>query len=180
MILRIKLPQPLFLYAPYKDALEDVSVSFTFRGYAVTLTADGGEVEKATWAKPVDLYQWYRKATQLMLTIAETDLSPHRIPNLITAPLHEELLKICLRSRCMILLSGYDNPLYQKMLVRGGKWSKKKIETHTRDTTGTDYARTEVLWMNAQFTRAFNTGRVPIRLSKSEKQHNKVNPSRKG
>lgn len=91
---------------------------------------------------------------------------------------HEELLEVCLKSRCMILLSGYDNELYQKRLVKEGKWSKKEIETHTRDTTGRDYARTEVLWMNDQFKRARKTGRVPIRLSQKEKRENKVNPSR--
>ena len=48
----------------------------------------------------------------------------------------------------MILLSGYDNALYETMLVKDGGWTKKKIKTHTRDTTGKDYARTEVLWMN--------------------------------
>ena len=92
---------------------------------------------------------------------------------------HEELLEICLKSRCMILLSGYDNKLYQKALVKNGKWFKKKIETHTRDTTGKDYARTEVLWMNSHFNRAVKTGRVPIRLSKSERRENKINPPRK-
>lgn len=92
---------------------------------------------------------------------------------------HEELLEICLKSRCMILLSGYDNELYQKTLVKKGKWTKKRIETHTRDTTGKDYARTEVLWMNHQFNKARKSGRVPIRLSREEKNENKINPPRK-
>ena len=94
MILRIKLPQPLFLYYPIKGPLEDVSASFTFHRYAVMLTAAGGEVEKATWAKPDDLCQWYRKATELVLTITETEQSRHPIANLITAPLHEKLLEL--------------------------------------------------------------------------------------
>lgn len=91
---------------------------------------------------------------------------------------HEELLEICLDAKCMILLSGYDNKLYQKMLVKDGGWTKKKIKTHTRDTTGKDYARTEVLWMNERFVHAKELGRVPIRLSKKERIDNKVNPPR--
>lgn len=91
---------------------------------------------------------------------------------------HTELLEICLKAKCMILLSGYDNKLYQQTLVSGGGWSKKKIKTHTRDTTGKDYARTEVLWMNQRFVRAKQLDRVPIRLSKKERHDNKVNPPR--
>ena len=79
----------------------------------------------------------------------------------------------------MLLLSGYDNALYESVLVRKGKWAKKNIKTHTRDTTGKDYARTEVLWMNAQFVKAFDTGRVPVRLTQKEKAENKINPPRK-
>jgi DNA adenine methylase len=92
---------------------------------------------------------------------------------------HAELLEICLKSRSMLLISGYDNDLYQRMLIKGGKWKKKRIETHTRDTTGKDYARTEVLWMNDTFMRAVKTGRVPIRLTRKERAENKINPSRK-
>ena len=91
---------------------------------------------------------------------------------------HKELLEICLDAKCMILLSGYDNKLYKDMLITGGGWSKKKIETHTRDTSGKDYARTEVLWMNERFIHAKKLGRVPIRLSKKERKDDKVNPPR--
>ncbi|MAT73474.1 MAG: hypothetical protein CMJ58_28665 [Planctomycetaceae bacterium] len=91
---------------------------------------------------------------------------------------HAELLERCIKSRCMILLSGYDNPLYQKLLVRGAGWKKKRIKTTTRDTTGRDYQRTEVLWTNERFANAVKQGRVPIRLSKQEKAQNKVNPPR--
>lgn len=92
---------------------------------------------------------------------------------------HAELLEICVKARCMLLLSGYDNELYQSMLVRKGNWAKKRIKTSTRDTTGKDYPRTEVLWMNAQFVKASKTGRVPIRLTRKEKAQNKINPPRK-
>lgn len=92
---------------------------------------------------------------------------------------HEELLEICIKARCMLLLSGYDNDLYQQMLVKKNGWKKRKIETHTRDTTGKDYARTEVLWMNKQFMLARKLGRPPLRLSRKELEENKVNPIRK-
>jgi DNA adenine methylase len=91
---------------------------------------------------------------------------------------HMELLEICQRARCMILLSGYDNKLYRHMLRRKDGWTRTTIKTHTRDTTGNDYARTEVLWKNAQFTKAKKTNRVPIRLSAEERYQNKINPAR--
>ena len=92
---------------------------------------------------------------------------------------HEELIKKCLKARCMILLSGYDNPLYHSLLVKHGKWKRETIETHTRDTSGKDYDRTEILWKNPFYMKALRTGRVPIRLSKKEKKEKKVNPQRR-
>lgn len=92
---------------------------------------------------------------------------------------HKELLEICLRARCMILLSGYDNPLYDTLLVKEGGWTKTTIHTKTRDTTGKDYNRTEVLWKNPRFISALRIGRIPIRLSAKEKSQKKVNPARK-
>jgi len=92
---------------------------------------------------------------------------------------HEDLLRICIRARCMLLLSGYENELYDGLLRPGNGWKKVQIETHTRDTKGKDYARTEMLWMNRQFVKAQSSGRVPIRLSQKEKSNNKINPTRK-
>ena len=92
---------------------------------------------------------------------------------------HKELIQKCLKARCMILLSGYDNPLYHSLLVKHGKWERETIETQTRDTTGQDYERTEILWKNPYYTKASRAGRVPIRLSKKEKKEKKVNPQRK-
>lgn len=91
---------------------------------------------------------------------------------------HKELLALCMKARCMVLLSGYDNKLYRSLLTKKSGWTRRKIETHTRDTTGKDYARTEILWTNEQFNKAFKTGRVPIRLSNKEKRDGKVNPAR--
>ncbi len=91
---------------------------------------------------------------------------------------HRELLTLCCRARCMILLSGYDTPLYNKMLRKSDGWRRMSIKTHTRDTNGKDYVRNEVLWQNKHFVKAAKTGRVPIRLSKAEKRDDKVNPPR--
>jgi len=92
---------------------------------------------------------------------------------------HRELLEICLKARCMILLSGYDNSLYDSLLVKEGAWTRTTIQTKTRDTSGKDYLRTEVLWKNPRFVRALRAGRVPIRLSVKEKAQKKINPARK-
>jgi DNA adenine methylase len=91
---------------------------------------------------------------------------------------HTELLDICINAQCMILLSGYDNKLYQETLVKANGWTKRRIKTHTRDTTGKDYERTEILWMNDRLIRARKVGRVPVRLSQKERRENKINPSR--
>jgi DNA adenine methylase len=92
---------------------------------------------------------------------------------------HRELLEICIKARCMIILSGYENPLYDSILVQGAGWTRDVIETKTRDTSGKDYGRTEVLWKNSFFMRGVRTGKIPIRLSAKERAMNKINPPRK-
>lgn len=92
---------------------------------------------------------------------------------------HKELIEKCLRSRCMIFISGYDNALYHSLLVQKGGWTRETIRTKTRDTSGRDYARTEILWKNPLFIKALRTGRVPIRLSAKERKQKKINPRRK-
>jgi DNA adenine methylase len=94
-------------------------------------------------------------------------------------PFHKELLDICCNARCMILLSGYENDLYNEILTRKNGWRRLTLRTSTRDTTGKDYIRNEVLWKNKYYVKAESTGRVPIRLSPKEKAENKINPSRK-
>ena len=91
---------------------------------------------------------------------------------------HEELLELCLRARCMVLVSGYSNRLYNSYLTQQRGWHRRVIETHTRNTNGKDLTRKEVLWSNRLFAKAALTGRVPIRLSKKEKENLKVNPVR--
>lgn len=92
---------------------------------------------------------------------------------------HEELLRLCCKTKCMILISGYDNPLYRSFLTRHRGWKRITIDARTRDTFGKDLARTEVLWQNHQFVKAAKTGRVPIRLTAKERADCKVNPVRK-
>lgn len=91
---------------------------------------------------------------------------------------HTDLLQICRRSRCMLLISAYESELYDEILRPERGWEKMYIETQTRDTSGKDYAKTEVLWKNKHFIKAQATGRVPIRLSKKERACKKINPPR--
>ena len=92
---------------------------------------------------------------------------------------HLMLLKKCLKTRCMLLISGYQNELYDELLTSKRRWEKTTIETTTRNTTGKDYSRTEVLWMNHVFVKAKKSGKLPLRLTQREKKDRKINPSRK-
>jgi DNA adenine methylase len=92
---------------------------------------------------------------------------------------HLRLLNTCKRAKCMIVISGYETELYNDLLKPQKGWQKWAIETHTRDTSGKNYARREVLWTNSQFQKAHETGRVPIRLKANERKNNKINPPRK-
>lgn len=91
---------------------------------------------------------------------------------------HEALLAACAKARCMLLISGYETELYNRILSKQRGWSRIQIKTSTRNTTGADYARSEVLWMNRQFREARESGRLPVRLSKRERGDTKVNPIR--
>lgn len=92
---------------------------------------------------------------------------------------HTELLEACCVSHCMILISGYDSPLYKSILKRKDGWTKQTIQAKTRNTRGTDFSRQEVLWKNLAYTTAVRNGRVPIRLSIKEREQKKLNPPRK-
>ena len=92
---------------------------------------------------------------------------------------HEEMLDICCKSRSMILVSGYDNILYNSILTPKKGWTKIEIDTSTRSTSGKDSYRKEVLWKNKNFTKASQTNKIPIRLNSMEKKYNKINPPRK-
>ena len=92
---------------------------------------------------------------------------------------HRELLTLCTKARCMLMISGYENKLYSDILRAAQGWTKRVINTDTRDTSGKQHARREVLWMNERFVAAKRRGRVPIRLTVKERSQGKVNPSRK-
>ena len=92
---------------------------------------------------------------------------------------HVKLLEECKKARCMLLISAYKTEAYEELLRPEDGWEKRLIETQTRDTTGSSFARTEVLWMNTQFVTARRTGKVPVRLSDFEKRNRKLNPQRK-
>lgn len=92
---------------------------------------------------------------------------------------HVGLLEQCKRAICMLLISAYQTETYEDLLRPEDGWEKRMIETQTRDTTGADFARTEVLWMNARFVKAQRTRQVPVRLAKSEKRDRKLNPPRR-
>lgn len=91
---------------------------------------------------------------------------------------HEELLAECKKARCMLLVSAYQTDLYEDMLCSEDGWEKATIETKTRDTTGNDFKRTEVLWTNARYQKAKAANRVPVRLTAAEKKERKLNPPR--
>ncbi len=91
---------------------------------------------------------------------------------------HKELLTIANQSKCMIFISGYENPLYDQFLNLETGWGKQILLSNTRSVKGENLSRKEVVWMNKQFIKAQSTGRIPIRLSAMEKKHKKVNPER--
>jgi DNA adenine methylase len=91
---------------------------------------------------------------------------------------HHDLLLECRKSKAMILISGYDNELYNNILTTEHGWTRCEFSTHTRGTNGKIKYRTEVLWKNGEFVHAEETRRIPIRLSQEERLQNKVNPSR--
>ena len=91
---------------------------------------------------------------------------------------HSRLLNKIKRAQCMVLISGYDNNLYNEMLTPETGWEKECIVTQTRSTSGKDLIRTEVLWMNSQFVKARRADKVPIQLTAMEKREKKLNPPR--
>ena len=58
---------------------------------------------------------------------------------------HIELLEMSNKAKCMLLISCYDNDLYNKHLSQKNGWTKTVIKTNTADTSGKKYERQEVL-----------------------------------
>lgn len=102
----------------------------------------------------------------------------HQYRHDIDEKFHIELLELSNKAKCMLLVSSYDNDLYNEMLAPQDGWTKTVIDTNTADTSGRKYERKEVLWKNQQYEKAFRNKRVPIRLTTQEKKQHKVNPTR--
>jgi DNA adenine methylase len=91
---------------------------------------------------------------------------------------HEKLLKLCTRSHCMMLISGYANELYEDYLTKANGWKEIRLETGTRGVAGKDLDRTEVLWVNEVFREAKKANRVLLAQTAREKRIGKNNPTR--
>ncbi|MBI1937798.1 MAG: DNA adenine methylase [Ignavibacteriales bacterium] len=102
----------------------------------------------------------------------------HHYKHDIDESFHIELLEKSNKAKCMMLISSYDNDLYNEILSPKNGWTKTIIETTTADTSGKKYERKEVLWKNQQFEKAIKNNRVPIRLTEKEKKQHKINPTR--
>ena len=92
---------------------------------------------------------------------------------------HERLLNAVIGAKCMVLLSGYENDLYNDYLTYAGGWHMRRIKTATRGHNGKDSEREEIIWYNQQYADAVRSKRVPIRLSAKERRYKKVNPERR-
>lgn len=91
---------------------------------------------------------------------------------------HTQLLELANKAKCMIFVSGYESPLYNKLLSDELGWTKKVIETSTKDSRGNSHHRDEVVWMNKHYTQALLNGKVPVDLTDKERKEGKVNPER--
>jgi DNA adenine methylase len=92
---------------------------------------------------------------------------------------HIKLLRVALKSKCMIFISGYENDLYSSMLTPKKGWGKRIIETSTKDSKGKVHLREEVIWTNSQFKKGLKSKSLLVRLTKKELKENKLNPERK-
>lgn len=91
---------------------------------------------------------------------------------------HEKLLNFANQAKCMIFISGYENDLYNLLLNEESGWTKKTIDTITKDSKGNPHERTEVVWMNENYIKALKKQKVPIVLTEKESKQGKVNPER--
>lgn len=91
---------------------------------------------------------------------------------------HKELLGLVCEAQCMVMISGYDNELYNSMLKPKLGWERIEIATHTQGSNGKRFTRTEILWLNRACVDAKKSEIVPINLTKKEKEMGKINPLR--
>jgi DNA adenine methylase len=92
---------------------------------------------------------------------------------------HRSLLKMANKAHCMIFISGYENVLYDSELTKKKGWTKRTIDTTTKDIKGNGHHRTEVIWMNKWYLAASKTNKLQLRLTKEEIHQKKLNPERK-
>jgi DNA adenine methylase len=92
---------------------------------------------------------------------------------------HVRMLETASKSKCMIFISGYNNELYNSILTRTSGWTKRTIDTITKDISGNNHDRKEVVWTNQYFQKALKLNKLLLRLTKEELRANKLNPERK-
>lgn len=95
-----------------------------------------------------------------------------------TTEFHENLLKELVDAKCMVFVSGYDDPLYEEFLNENAGWTKQIIDAVTKGNNGKSFERKEVIWFNPVYTKVRESGRLPLRLSKEEFKNKKLNPER--
>jgi DNA adenine methylase len=95
-----------------------------------------------------------------------------------TEDFHRRLLSIALKAKCMVFISGYDSPLYDRLLTKDRGWAKKKFRAITKGNNGKCFTRSEVVWFNSVYREAKRTGQVPVQLTKEERTDRKLNPVR--
>lgn len=91
---------------------------------------------------------------------------------------HTKMLKMANKAECMIFISAYEHPLYDKLLTDGW-WCKRIIKTTTKGSDGKARARYEVVWMNKHYLKALNSSQVPMPLTKKEKSEGRLNPEKR-
>ena len=91
---------------------------------------------------------------------------------------HERLLKVAIRAKCMVFISGYESDLYNDYLTHVRGWQKRRFKTTTRGHNGKDSEREEIVWHNLPYANAMKSGRVALHLSAKEKRYRKLNPER--
>lgn len=70
-----------------------------------------------------------------------------RYPEDMTTEKHKEFLEVCKDSKAKILISGYDNELYEQHLVSSG-WHKQHFLVNTTSNSFKPKTKIETLWWN--------------------------------
>lgn len=95
-----------------------------------------------------------------------------------TIDFHQRLLASVLKAKCMTLISGYENEIYNSMLSSEHGWNKEVVKATTKGNNGKSFERLEVLWFNDPFQQALARKKISLRLKKDESSNGKVNPER--